>query len=142
MIANFLIIAIFGGLGSAARYGVSLLLRGSRVSFSMFSGIVLGTLLVNVLGSFLLGVALGVVGTGLGGSSYSSGSSWLWLASVGFCGGFTTFSTFSVEAVELVMAGRWAEAGVYGVVSCVVCVAAAWGGVVLGPVLLRNCLNL
>lgn len=52
----------------------------------------LGTLLINVAGSFLLGMVLGASSTGGG---------LVALAGTGFCGGFTTFSTFGYETVRL-----------------------------------------
>ena len=63
-----------------------------------------GTLVVNVLGSFVLGAVTGlVVHHGFGGAPR------LWLAT-GLCGAFTTFSTFSWETARLIEDGEWGQA--------------------------------
>jgi CrcB protein len=59
-----------------------------------------GTLAVNLLGSFILGVVLGTS------SHVASGPQLTLLLGTGFCGAFTTFSTFSFESVRLAEAGR------------------------------------
>jgi CrcB protein len=63
-----------------------------------------GTLVVNVVGSLILGTLLALVATGRA----SEGT--LALAGVGFCGGFTTFSTFGYETVRLMQDGSRLEA--------------------------------
>lgn len=81
---TILLVILAGGLGAVLRYLVSL-----------FGG-VWSVLLVNVIGSFIAGLAIG--GT--------TGDTQLIIA-VGFCGGLTTFSTFSVHTVELAMKRKW-----------------------------------
>ena len=82
--------AVAGGVGAGLRYIVDVLvMRGRRGGFP------LGILLVNVTGSFALGVL-----TGLGRDR--STASWSWPLGVGLLGGYTTFSTVSVESVLLV----------------------------------------
>lgn len=77
-----LFVAIGGSLGAAARYEVGRYLRGARLP--------LGTLAVNVLGSFVFAwVSFGFTGSAVA------------LVAVGGCGSFTTFSSFSFETVEL-----------------------------------------
>lgn len=63
-----------------------------------------GTLVINVLGSLLLGVLLGAEASG------SAGPSLVALAGTGFCGGFTTFSTFGYETVRLAEEGSYRAA--------------------------------
>lgn len=79
--------ALGGGLGAAARHGVG------RLVVHRFP---LATLLVNVLGSLVLGAALASYGAagGAGGETVER-------LVVGFCGGFTTFSSFAVQSLEL-----------------------------------------
>ena len=86
-----------------------------------------GTLLVNAVGSFLLGLILG--------SGFEAKDVWLSseatyaFAALGFCGGLTTFSTFSLEAFSLVSDQAWAKAlaNILGsVLLCVLCVLSGY----------------
>lgn len=82
----------------------------------------LGTLLINVLGSFTLGVLLG---------SHFDGSAGAWLvalAGTGFCGGFTTFSTFGYETVRLAEEGDYRAAAINVGASVGVGLLAAYAG--------------
>lgn len=78
-----------------------------------------GTLLVNVSGSFLLGLLHGAAPTHV--TVYG----------VGALGSLTTFSTFTHETVVLAEQRRWLRAGTYVVLSCALGVGAAWLGVEL-----------
>lgn len=88
-------IAVFGALGSLARYGVGLAAKAwLGASFPY------GTLAVNLVGGFVLAL---IVTLALSGRV----SEELRLAvGVGFCGAFTTFSTFELEVQQLIAAGR------------------------------------
>jgi len=88
------LIAVAGGLGAVARFTVD-----GQVARVNRSGLPLGTLVVNVTGSFLLGLVTGWLLTGAAGESAA-------ILGTGFLGGYTTFSTASVEAARLVRAGR------------------------------------
>ena len=92
-------IAVAGAVGAPARYLVDGFVQDrSAGSFPW------GTLVVNVTGSFALGVVTGlVVHHGFGGAPR------LWLAT-GLGGAFTTFSTFSWETVRLIEEGEWRHA--------------------------------
>lgn len=70
------------------------------------------TLLVNLTGSFILGVLIGLASTPVVGAGHM-----LALAGTGFCGALTTMSTFSLELVTLLRERRWALAGGYLTVS-------------------------
>ena len=106
MIKNLLLVGAGGALGSIARYAVSLLFAHFAICSHW------ATLVVNVVGSFLLGLAIPLL----------SGGAHL-IAVVGFCGGFTTFSTFSSQAVQLFQAGERLAAAAYVAVSLVVSIA-------------------
>lgn len=110
-------IAVFGALGSLARYGVGLAAKAwLGASFPY------GTLAVNLVGSFVLAL---IVTLALSGRV----SEELRLAiGVGFCGAFTTFSTFELEVQQLIAAGRPLEAFAYVVSS----LALGFGAVLLG----------
>ena len=96
-------IAVGSAIGGMSRYVIGGLVQ--RLLDTTFPA---GTLLINVTGSFMLGVILryGVETTTLTPELRA-------FLTVGFCGGYTTFSTFSYEAVALLEDGEWGRAGVY-----------------------------
>jgi CrcB protein len=83
----------------------------------------LATLLVNVLGSFLLGIAY--AGLPLEADLARA------LVGAGFCGAFTTFSTFILETVILARSGQVRAAAAYLVLTLALCCLATWAGVCL-----------
>ena len=91
MIKNILLVFIGGGLGSVCRYIISDINYFKKFAFPY------PTLLTNLLGCFLIGLALG---WSIKNSNIDS--SLFILFTVGFCGGFTTFSTFSQESLTLI----------------------------------------
>lgn len=112
MFKNLLIVGMGGALGSMLRYGISL------VASAMAWSPLWGTLCANVLGSMLIGAAMGACSQG----------SWQLFLTVGVCGGFTTFSTFSSQSLSLLEQGRMGLALLYVVGSIVSCMAAVWLG--------------
>ncbi|MCK0537225.1 fluoride efflux transporter CrcB [Alcanivorax quisquiliarum] len=103
---GFLVVFAGGGLGAVMRYGVSLLV--ARLPGNSFH-YPLGTLLVNIIGSLLLGVLVAWWATARDGVPPQ-----LQLFFVtGVLGGFTTFSAFSLEVVSLYTKGEIAVAGLY-----------------------------
>lgn len=86
-----------------------------------------GTLVVNVIGSLLMGLLFVLFLERL-----SLGSAWRAAVLVGLLGAFTTFSTFSMETVTLLEQGRAITAVANIVLSVIFCLAATWLGVVLG----------
>lgn len=101
------LLIIFGSLGTLARYGLQGLVQ-ERTG----AGFPYGTLIVNLLGCFLLG----------GVAEYALQHLWFppeWRIGIttGFMGAFTTFSTFSFETVRLIQDGEWRRASVYVLVS-------------------------
>ena len=85
-----------------------------------------GTLLINVLGSLVIGAAA----TGL----HVEDADLRAFVMVGLCGGFTTFSAYSLQSLELLQADRPGAAALYMAGSVILCVTAAWLGWVLGRV--------
>lgn len=113
-----LLVTLAGALGSLARYGMSgwaYRALGERFPY--------GTLVVNVVGSLLIGAVMQV---GLN-TELISRSARLAIA-VGFLGAFTTFSTFSYETVRYLEDGAWWPAGVNAGANLVLCLSAAWAG--------------
>lgn len=91
-----------------------------------------GTLTVNIVGAFVLGVLARVLNT-------PDASPVLRAAlTIGFCGGFTTFSTFSAEFVMLVQEGRTGRAVAYALVSVLTGVLAVVAGMALGDRVLSS----
>lgn len=114
---------VCGGLGAAARFVVDGGIR-RRASTSL----PIGTLVINVVGSFALGLLAGL-------SRYHRASGDVVLVlGTGFCGGFTTFSTASVQTVRLIQQRPGAGIG-FTAGMLLGCVAAAWGGLALGRVI-------
>jgi CrcB protein len=87
-------IAIAGALGAVARFVVDAFVT-DRVS----GALPLGTLVVNVSGSFLLGVITGAA------LYHGFATNARLVLGTGFCGGYTTFSTFTIESIVLVQQG-------------------------------------
>lgn len=96
MIKTILLIGAGGFLGSIARYFVSLL----NLSISFYS-VPVGTLIVNVTGSLVIGFL-----TGIADKSMILSTEWRLFLMVGLCGGFTTFSTFTNENLMLLHNGQ------------------------------------
>ena len=117
-LALILYVAIGGAIGSASRY-----VFGYAVQSRIDSAYPWGTLLVNVTGSFLVGLFMRYA---LGGQAVSSEMR-LFLT-VGFCGGYTTFSTFSYETVRLLEVGDYRRAALYIVTSVVLSLTATMVG--------------
>lgn len=103
---NLLIVGLGGFLGSASRYSIYLLLN-KYVQDKLF----LSTMLINLLGSFLIGY--------LGGNGIKAHPVLGLLLITGFCGGFTTFSTFSAENLKLLREGFYLHFSIYLVASVV-----------------------
>ena len=100
---QLLLVGLGGFIGSIARYAVS------KLNIYMhFLAIPLGTLTVNIVGSFIIGVIVGISQK----SEILSADVRLFLM-VGICGGFTTFSSFSVENLMLIQNGQVFSALLY-----------------------------
>jgi CrcB protein len=108
---TYLFIALGGALGAVLRYIIA-----AAVAFP------LGTMTVNVLGSFLMGLAFVWFSTRAAGQ-------WPLFVMTGVLGGFTTFSAFSLDVLKLIEAEKYMNAGGYVLASVVFSVLAIFAGV-------------
>jgi len=92
-------VALAGSLGAVVRFVVDSALRARSGSSLPWP-----TVLINVVGSLLLGLLTGAV------LFHDAPAELLTVVGVGFCGGFTTFSTTSVDSVRLIVARRYGAA--------------------------------
>jgi CrcB protein len=121
---DYLLVAVGGALGSIARYWAS------GVVANRFGGTFpWGTLLVNISGSFLIGLFATLTAPE---GRWLVGPSGRNFFMAGFCGGYTTFSSFSLQTLTLAQEEEWLYAGGNAVASLVLCLAAVWVGHLLG----------
>ena len=111
---RLVLISLGGAVGTAARYLLSVwLLRTLGPAFPY------GTLAVNVIGSFLLGV---IMQAGLDTTVLSPTARVV--LGTGVMGGFTTYSAFNYETLQYLQQGAWATAALYVVTTLLVCLGA------------------
>ena len=113
-------IMLGGALGSGARYWCS-----GFAAHHFGETFPWGTLIVNVLGSFIIGFFATV--TGPDGRLFVSTEARQFVM-VGLCGGYTTFSSFSLQTLNLVRDGEMGRAGANIALSFVLCLLAVWLG--------------
>ncbi|MCS3453201.1 MULTISPECIES: fluoride efflux transporter CrcB [Bradyrhizobium] len=114
-------VAIGGSLGSVARYLVAI--GAGRLVGTEFPW---GTLVINIVGSFLIGVFAESFAL-----SWNASQAMRVFLTVGICGGFTTFSTFSLDAIVLMQRGELWAAGAYIAASVALSILALSGGLLL-----------
>lgn len=112
-----LLVALGGAAGSVGRYWTGVLFTGAfGLDFP------LGTLVINILGSFVIGLA----------DVTAANNATRLLVIVGVCGGYTTFSSFSLQTMELIRAGHPLAASLNVLLSVALCLVAtmlgAWAG--------------
>ncbi len=117
-----LFVALGGAIGSAARY-----LVGGWFAARFGAAFPYGTFVVNVTGSFIVGLFLAYAQERVSLSPY-----WRLFFAVGFVGGYTTFSTFEYESIRLLQDGEMLLAAVYLIGSVVTGGVAAIAGIALG----------
>ena len=121
---TYLAVAFGGALGAMSRYWVYNNYAHLDNCFPW------ATLTVNILGSFLIGIAFILITERM-----DMGPYWRAIVTVGFLGAFTTFSTFSMEVVGLIEQGQFSSAIIYVLSSVVVCIIAAWLGLSLAKLI-------
>jgi fluoride exporter len=117
---SYLWVSLGGAIGSAARFWVS-----GMVAQRYGQTFPLGTLTVNVTGSFIIGLFAALT---------DPDGRWLVTPSfreffmIGVCGGYTTFSSFSLQTLALAQEGEWLRAMTNSLASFVLCFIAVWLG--------------
>jgi len=124
---DYLAISIGAILGANARY-----LVGGWILGRAGPGFPLGTLIINVTGSFVIGLAYALL-------EEHGAPDWVRpLVVIGFLGAYTTFSTFSLETLALMEEGAWAAAGLNILGSVALSLVAVWAGMLLGQAVARG----
>lgn len=118
---RILLVAFFGAVGALSRYGVQM------GALQLLGPTVLGTLLVNVSGSFVIGVVVGVTSD----RDIFTATQRVAIA-VGFLGAYTTFSTLMLDSVDRFEAGQVLAGAMNIAASVVLGLAAVYAGLHLG----------
>ncbi|HEY1770830.1 MAG TPA: fluoride efflux transporter CrcB [Chthoniobacterales bacterium] len=117
---SYLYVSLGGALGSAVRFWIS-----GLVAERYGETFPLGTLLVNVSGSFVIGI-FAALGRPEGRLFFSPTARIFFM--LGVCGGYTTFSSFSLQTFALAADGEWFRAAANAVLSVLLCLVAVWLG--------------
>jgi CrcB protein len=127
-VESFLVICLGGAIGTGLRYVTSsLAVRWLGVDFPY------GTLIVNVVGSFLIGLIQQV-----GAASLLIPETTRLFLTVGIMGGLTTYSSFSYETLRLAQIGAWGQAWINVLVTTVVCLGVCFLGIVVGRMIVES----
>ena len=117
---NALWIFIGSGLGGLARWGAS-----GFIANRFGETFPWGTLVVNVTGSFVIGLFATLTGPE---GRWLAPATFRQFFMIGICGGYTTFSSFSLQTLSLADDGEWLKAGANALLSIVLCLAGVWLG--------------
>jgi CrcB protein len=122
----YLWVALGGALGSVARFWINgLVIEQTNATFPW------GTLVINVTGSFVIGV-IGALAIPEGRMDSPSRQFATQFLMIGVCGGYTTFSSFSLQTLNLLRDREWLYAGGNVLLSVILCMIAVWLGWLLG----------
>lgn len=115
-------VGIGGCLGSILRFWL-----GGLIGSRMGARFPYGTFVINISGSFLIGLVFAVLTI-----KTQWSPNWRYLIPIGFLGGYTTFSSFEFETLRAVQDGQIGTGVLYVALSVVIGFVAAWGGMVAG----------
>lgn len=118
---SYLWVTVGSALGGLLRFTIGKLM----LSFDLSMGFPIGTVLINIIGSFVIGY----FGTlTLQSGKYPASDNVRLFVMVGICGGFTTFSSFSLQTFDLARSGAWGRAFANIILSVVLCLTAVAAG--------------
>jgi len=127
MIEKFLIVGCGGFFGAISRYALSGLVH------RWFDGrFPYGTILVNIIGSFLLGFLMYLVQT-----KAALGPGPRLFLTIGLLGAFTTYSTFAYESYELLLGQRYTAAAVNILMHLIIGIGAVWGAIIFAKTFIK-----
>jgi fluoride exporter len=115
---NVFLIFVGGGIGSLLRYFLS---KYSQQFVS--NGFPVGTLAVNIVASFILGLFIG--------KSLANQEAAKAFIAIGICGGFSTFSTFSNDTLQLILSNKLTEAALNILLNVIFCIFATYFGILI-----------
>ena len=115
-------VGVGGCLGSILRFWL-----GSYIGNKMGSRFPYGTFVINITGSFLVGLVFALLTV-----KTEWSPNWRYLIPIGFIGGYTTFSSFEYETLRTMQDGRIGLGLLYVAASVVVGFVAVWGGMIAG----------
>jgi len=119
---KYLMVGVGGCLGSILRFWL-----GSYIGNKMGSRFPYGTFVINITGSFLVGLVFALLTV-----KTEWSPNWRYLIPIGFIGGYTTFSSFEYETLRTMQDGRIGLGLLYVAASVVVGFVAVWGGMIAG----------
>jgi CrcB protein len=119
---KYLMVGIGGCLGSILRFWL-----GSYIGNKMGTRFPYGTFVINITGSFLIGLVFALLTV-----KTEWSPNWRYLIPIGFIGGYTTFSSFEFETLRTIQDGQIGLGLLYVAASVVVGFVAVWGGMIAG----------
>lgn len=129
---SYLWVGLGGALGSMLRFWIGGLIGSTHLAEKF----PLGTLVINITGSFVIGIFASMTGPeGRFDPHWRTFA--VQLVMVGVCGGYTTFSSFSLQTLNLARDGQWLYAGLNVGLSVALCMVGVWLGAALGETINR-----
>jgi CrcB protein len=125
---NYIVVMLGGALGTGARFWASGIVARRVGEFFP-----VGTLVVNVTGSFVIGFFAAFTDPE---GPFLVSPRFRQFFMIGVCGGYTTFSSFSLQTLDLIRDGDWLKASLNTLLSFACCLAAEWLGRVLALTIL------
>jgi CrcB protein len=119
---KYVMVGIGGFIGAIARFWL-----GSYIGGKMGTRFPYGTFVINISGSFLIGLILTILS-----EKAHWSPNWRYLVPVGFIGAYTTFSTFEYETLRTIQDGQFLIASLNVTLSVLLGFVAVWGGAIAG----------